>query len=178
MGTPLHFVQLATYNQWMNDKLYSAAQQLDPHRLHADMQAFFGSIFGTLNHLVVADTLWLSRLARHTTPFTSLAPLQGIAAPTSLGALLFDNLAELQQRRQLLDAVFIALANELNSAQLDSPFAYTSTQGVRGCKRLGDVLSHVFNHQAHHRGQATTLFSQLGVDVGPTDLILLMPDAS
>jgi uncharacterized damage-inducible protein DinB len=178
MGTPLHFAQLATYNQWMNNKLYAAAQQLEPQHLHADRQAFFGSVFGTLNHLVVADTLWLSRLARHTTPFASLAPLQGIAVPTSLGEQLFDTLAALQQRRQLLDAAFIGLANELTPSLLDSPFVYTSTKGVGGCKRLGDVLSHVFNHQAHHRGQATTLFSQLGVDVGPTDLILLMPDAS
>jgi uncharacterized damage-inducible protein DinB len=51
-------------------------------------------------------------------------------------------------------------------------------KGIASTKRLGDVLLHVFNHQAHHRGQATTLFSQLGVDVGPTDLLLLLPEVA
>jgi uncharacterized damage-inducible protein DinB len=49
-------------------------------------------------------------------------------------------------------------------------------KGVTSKKRLGDVLLHVFNHQTHHRGQATTLFSQMGVDVGGTDLLLLVPN--
>jgi uncharacterized damage-inducible protein DinB len=50
-------------------------------------------------------------------------------------------------------------------------------KGVKYRKFLGDVLQHVFNHQTHHRGQASTLFSQLGIDIGATDLILLLPDA-
>ncbi len=177
MDVKTDFSKLAAYNRWMNEKLYAAAQQLDPAVLHADMRAFFGSIFGTLNHLVVADTLWLSRLARQATPFAGLAPLQGIAPPTSLDGQLFGTLAEMSQRRHLLDEVFMALADELTPAQLDSDFTYTSTKGVKGCKRLGDVLLHVFNHQTHHRGQASTLLSQVGVDIGPTDLILLLPDA-
>jgi uncharacterized damage-inducible protein DinB len=50
-------------------------------------------------------------------------------------------------------------------------------EGRQNRKVLGDVLQHVFNHQTHHRGQASTLFSQLGIDIGATDLLLLLPDA-
>jgi uncharacterized damage-inducible protein DinB len=35
---------------------------------------------------------------------------------------------------------------------------------------------HLFNHQTHHRGQASTLLSQAGVDIGETDLLALIAD--
>jgi uncharacterized damage-inducible protein DinB len=96
--------------------------------------------------------------------------------PASLDQRLCATLPELDGLRTRLDAAIIAFCAEVRPVQLDGPFDYTSTKGVASRKRLGDVLLHVFNHQTHHRGQATTLFSQLGVDVGPTDLLLLVPD--
>ena len=45
-------------------------------------------------------------------------------------------------------------------------------------KLLGEVLQHIFNHQTHHRGQASTLFSQMGIDIGATDLLLLLPNVA
>ena len=42
---------------------------------------------------------------------------------------------------------------------------------------FGFCVTHFFNHQTHHRGQVTTLLSQLGRDYGATDLILL-PEVS
>jgi len=68
------------------------------------------------------------------------------------------------------------LCAELSQQEINAPFEYTSTKGVKGKKLLSEVLLHFFNHQTHHRGQATTLFSQLGIDVGATDLILLIPN--
>jgi uncharacterized damage-inducible protein DinB len=49
--------------------------------------------------------------------------------------------------------------------------------GMKQCKALGPLLTHFFNHQTHHRGQASTLLHQFGVDVGVTDLLALIPDA-
>lgn len=37
--------------------------------------------------------------------------------------------------------------------------------------QLGTLLTHVFHHQTHHRGQITTLLSQLGADFGETGMI-------
>ena len=172
-----HLSLLATYNQWMNDKLFAAAHQMAPDALHADRRAFFGSIFGTLNHIAVGDTLWLKRFAHHPAQFHSLAPLHGMAAPAALDEPLFANIEQLATRRALLDRVIVEFAQELKEAHLDSPFEYKSTKGVQGRKNFYGVLMHFFNHQTHHRGQATTLFTQLGVDVGATDLLLLLPNA-
>lgn len=165
---------LARYNQWMNDKLYQAAARLPEADLQRDTGAFFGSVFGTLNHIVVADTLWLQRYRQHPAGFPALQPLQDIAQPASLNGLLFDQLPALSARRQLLDSVIIQLCAELQDKDLDQPLAYHNTHGVAQCKNFHALLLHLFNHQTHHRGQATTLLSQLGEDVGVTDLLALI----
>lgn len=166
----------ARYNQWMNDRLYQAAARLPVAALQQDSGAFFGSLFGTLNHIVVADTLWLQRFGQHPAGFAALQPLQAIAAPTTLNGLLFDQLPALAARRQLLDEVIIRLCQELEDSDLDQPLAYHNTRGIAQRKNFNALLLHFFNHQTHHRGQATTLLSQLGEDIGVTDLIALIDD--
>lgn len=176
-----HFPQLAAYNEWMNRKLYGAAAALPAERLHEDRGAFFGSIFGTLTHLAIADLVWFKRIAAGGPGLSDLPSLQcldGLPRPTSLDQRLCATLPELDALRTTLDAAIIAFCAGLQPAQLDAPFTWTSMKGVASTKRLGDILLHVFNHQTHHRGQATTLFSQLGVDVGPTDILLLLPEVA
>ncbi|SEP69441.1 Uncharacterized damage-inducible protein DinB (forms a four-helix bundle) [Solimonas aquatica] len=171
-----HFARLAAYNRWMNDKVFDAAQALGEDAAHEAMGAFFGSILGTLNHLAVADTVWLQRLARHPAAFASLAPVRSLPTPSALNQMLFDSLATLRPYRQLLDETLIGFCEELKGEQLDAPFDYQSMKGQPYRKRLSDVLLHVFNHQTHHRGQVTTLLMQRGVDPGATDLILMVPE--
>lgn len=169
-----HIALLASYNTWMNDKLYGAARQAGDVAIHQDMRAFFGSIFGTLNHLVVADSIWLGRFSRHPAGFAALEWLRSVPAPTSLDQAMFPTFEALSERRVQLDQTFTALAAELRDEHLDSLFEYTTTKGIHGVKSFHGVLMHVFNHQTHHRGQATTLLTQLGIDVGATDLLLLL----
>lgn len=171
-----HFSHLASYNQWMNRKLYNAAAVLSDEQLTQNRGAFFGSILGTLNHIAVGDILWLKRIAGHFPNLASLKPLQEVLAPNSLDQQLCPDVAGLTTLRASLDEVIINLCVELSQQELNAPFEYTSTKGIKGKKILSEVLLHFFNHQTHHRGQATTLFSQFGIDVGATDLILLIPN--
>jgi uncharacterized damage-inducible protein DinB len=177
MPSNAYFSHLATYNEWMNRKLYEAAAGLPEDELHRDRGAFFGSMFGTLVHIAVADIIWFKRIASHLPGLASLKCLDALAAPASLGHRPCATLPELAELRATLDAAIIAFCAEVQPAELAAPFYYRNTKGVGFRKFLGDVLQHVFNHQTHHRGQASTLFSQLGVDIGATDLILLLPDA-
>ncbi len=171
-----HLALAARYNQWMNDKLFAAAQALGETAVRREAGAFFGSIWGTLNHLAVADTLWLQRLARHEPGLASLSQVLALPTPASLNQEVAVDLAGLRARRTVLDDALIGLSLELTDAHLDSTLRYQSTKGLSFAKGLHEVLLHVFNHQTHHRGQATTLFSQAGVDVGDTDLLLLIPN--
>ncbi|RVD62795.1 DinB family protein, partial [Mesorhizobium sp. M7A.F.Ca.ET.027.03.2.1] len=53
-----HFMMFAAYNQWANGRIYDAAAELDDEEFNRDVGAFFGSMMGTLNHLLTADRIW------------------------------------------------------------------------------------------------------------------------
>ncbi len=167
---------MATYNEWMNAKLYDAAARLPADELMAERGAFFGSIFGTLNHLVVGDTVWLKRIAQAFAHFKALDPVRALDMPTALDQPLFNDLPSMLVRRMELDAVIRQWAESLTPGDLGETLEYTSMKGVVSRKQLGLVLMHVFNHQTHHRGQATTLLFQAGQDVGVTDLLVRIPN--
>ena len=169
-----HIALMATYNQWMNRKVYDAAGTLTHAQLTLDRQAFFGSILGTLNHLMLGDTVWLKRFAEHPAHFAALAPLNGIATPGDLKQLAFANLAELSAHRAWLDQLIIDWTHSLHESHLDQHLRYHNMRGVAAEKPFFGLLVHFFNHQTHHRGQVTTLLSQAGVDVGITDLLALI----
>jgi uncharacterized damage-inducible protein DinB len=168
-------VLLAAYNAAMNRKLYAAAAKLTHAELCADRGAFFGSVFGTLNHIVAGDMIWLNRFMGHPSRFRALEPLRDMPTPTSLTHQFGADLPTLLDQRTRLDEIIIALASELSAAQLEQAVSYRNSRGA-ACKNFGSLLLHFFNHQTHHRGQASTLLSQAGIDIGVTDLLELIPE--
>ena len=175
--TPEFTQLMAHYNQWMNQRMYEAVSRLGADLLMKDQGAFFGSVFGTLQHIAVADTIWLLRIATHPAGFASLRPLQNAPKPTALNQQLFRQWADLQAYRQQLDATLVAWSQEIQPVHFAQPLHYTNMAGVQQCKAFAPLVTHFFNHQTHHRGQASTLLHQMGVDVGVTDLLALIPDA-
>ncbi|HSD39356.1 MAG TPA: DinB family protein [Rhodocyclaceae bacterium] len=176
MPTPAEISLLAKYNAWMNTKLYEGAATLPEEVLQADRKAFFGSIVGTFNHLVVADTIWLKRFATHPLGFAALAPVVDLPAPKALNEVVFADLSTLTERRRLLDRSILDFGAEMTDAHLQTVFHYRNTKGIPSQKAFSSVLMHFFNHQAHHRGQLTTLLFQAGFDPGVTDLLALIPN--
>lgn len=176
MTTCSHIALMADYNQWMNNKLYAAARTLPAEALAAERQAFFGSIIGTLNHLVVADTIWLQRFAAHPARHSALEPIVQLPAPAALDALLFADFEALSNLRQLLDETIKQWAAQLTEEDLLAVLYYRNMKGVTAAKRFSSLVMHFFNHQTHHRGQVSTLLFQTGVDIGVTDLLALIPN--
>jgi uncharacterized damage-inducible protein DinB len=171
-----HLQLMASYNEWMNAKLYQAAAGLAPDEIAADRGAFFGSILGTLNHLVAGDTVWLKRFATHPAAGPALEPVRALPVPASLAQILFADLPALAARRQMLDRAILQWAGALRESDLDHTLRYANSKGVVSERNFFSLLMHFFNHQTHHRGQVTTLLTQAGVDVGITDLLALVPD--
>ncbi len=169
-----HIRLMASYNKWMNVKLYDAAAKLSAEELAADKGAFFGSVLGTLNHIVNGDTIWLRRFAAHSASYVALAPIAQLPLPSSLGEMQFTDFAGLLARRHLIDDAVLQWAGEVKAADLDRVFHYVNGRGEAFDKNFFSVVMHFFNHQTHHRGQVTTLLSQAGIDVGATDLVLLV----
>jgi uncharacterized damage-inducible protein DinB len=165
---------MASYNGWMNERLYAAAAQLPETALHQDRGAFFGSLFGTLSHIAAADLIWLHRFARHPALTEWGRSLDGLPSPSSLTEGLADTLQALATLRTRIDGCIAALPDRLVEDDLGLLLDYGNTARVAQAKRFGLLLLHFFNHQTHHRGQATTLLFQAGVDVGVTDLNALI----
>lgn len=175
--TPQIAALMADYNRWMNGRMFDAAATLDDVALAADKGAFFGSILGTLNHIAVADTIWLHRFAAHEASFASLDALSRFAQPSSLAQPVAPDLAGLRRYRDDLDELIRQWVAELSPAHLASDISYANLAGVTSRRNFGALLQHFFNHQTHHRGQVSTLLFQSGVDVGVTDLLALIPRA-
>lgn len=156
------FTRQSDYNQWMNRQLFSACGTIPDTDRKKDMGAFFRSIHGTFNHLLVADRLWMSRFSD--TPF----------AFESLDQTLYSDFDELRIEREKTDQIISRWIRSLSEADLDGTISYRSVvQGKMLTLNLTDALLHFFHHQTHHKGQITTLIGQLGYDFGETDLILM-----
>ncbi|BAZ43502.1 hypothetical protein NIES4102_05030 [Chondrocystis sp. NIES-4102] len=166
---------LSQYNSWMNQKVYQAAQQLDEEQIKQDQGAFFGSIFATLNHIYVADIIWLKRFSRHSENYLSLNDLPPIPSYTVLNEIVTESFIDLWQLRQNLDNLIINWCLEITLKDLTHNLTYTNTKGDKYCKNFGQLVQHFFNHQTHHRGQISTLLSQQGINIGVTDLLDIIP---
>lgn len=154
---------MAAYNQWMNQRLYGVCAELSDEERRRDRGAFFKSIHGTLNHLLLADKVWLGRFLGE--PFRV----------AGLDQELHQDFAELRHAREETDEVILGWAEGLSDQVLSGTLRYTAiTQNPvpRRCE-MWLAVAHFFNHQTHHRGQLTTLLSQAGKDVGVTDLLWL-----
>lgn len=170
------FELMAHYNQWMNGQVYAVSAQLDEAQWHADRGAFFGSIAATLEHILVADTHWLKRFAAAFPELASLDYVRAVPLPEPVRAITFPDFARLRGEREAMDTAIVDFAREATDDLYARPLSYVNSLGESHAKHAGLVLRHVFNHQAHHRGQVTTLLSQLGIDVGVTDLSMLIPE--
>lgn len=151
---------MADYNQWMNRQLYELCSSLSDEERKTDRRAFFGSIHGTLNHLLLGDKIWLGRFT------ANLFDVQ------SLDYELHTDFVDLRRERQSTDEEIIQWTNGLTDQSLLEIFEFESFVNPqrRRCQ-FWVTVTHFFNHQTHHRGQLTTLLSQCGIDCGVTDFI-------
>jgi len=168
MMTPEWLTSLARYNHWMNEKLYSVASNLSDEARKQDQGAFFKSIHGTFNHLLVADRIWLARFMGESTPEGFIGP--GIR---SLDEVLYPDFEQLRAERTITDEKLSDWVSQVTVERLHAPLVFLR-RGQRQELPLWWAVAHLFNHQTHHRGQITTLFTQQGVDPGVTDLFVLL----
>jgi uncharacterized damage-inducible protein DinB len=162
-----HFRMLALYNQWANARLYAAAAQMAPEALAENRGAFFGSLLGTLNHLLVTDRGWMARL-------------EGESPRMRLDEVLHHDFADLRAARLVQDQKLVEYVHGLSEDRLAARLYYATSSGAPQSQPLHHVLAHLFNHQTHHRGQAHHLVGlALGRDKTPVlDLLAYQRSAA
>jgi uncharacterized damage-inducible protein DinB len=157
-----HFSLMADYNAWANARLYRMAARLPDADYRRDSGAYFGSLHGTLNHLLVADRIWMHRLTGSGTQ------------PAALSEILFEDLTQLSAARRAEDSRIAAYVASLSDAQLEEDCDYRTLSGAPQRQRRRDILAHLFNHQTHHRGQAHAILTRVGVrEPESLDLLIL-----
>jgi uncharacterized damage-inducible protein DinB len=154
------FVAFAKYNHWANARLYDACALMPEAAYFAPRPAaFFGSLHGTLNHILVGDRAWMCRMIGEGPD------------PDSLDQELYPAFAPLRQARGAEDKRILDFVSDLAPAALDREIAYRTLLGEDHVNPLRQLLAHLFTHQAHHRGQAHALIKDAGGSPPALDLI-------
>jgi uncharacterized damage-inducible protein DinB len=164
MIDPAYVKRMARYNRWQNQNLFGVADRLSDEDRRRERGAFFGSIHKTLSHLIWADQLWMSRLTNARTPEG------GIAQSVSL----YSDWAPLRDERGALDDGIIDWAERQDEASLEGDLTWYSALAKRELSKPKWLLvTHMFNHQTHHRGQVHCMLTQAGGKPHDTDLAFM-----
>ena len=169
MVAPEYCRLMARYNAWQFRQLEKALQGVPLDVLTADHGAFFGSILGTLNHILWGDGMWMSR-------FDASIPRPQGGIPDSPG--LFPTLGTWSAERFRMDAQIGAWVEGLNAVDLTGDLTFHSFVLKGDVSRpIAPCVMHMFNHQTHHRGQVHAMMTKTGLDAPVSDILLLPEDA-
>lgn len=155
----------ARYNRLANETLYAACAMLSGTEYKRNLGAFFGSIHGTLNHLLLGDRIWMTRFEG------------GTHSSADLGAILFEKFDDLREARERMDRRIERFFSDLPPGFAQRSLRYVNNSGFDSEDPAEVILPHFFNHQTHHRAQVHTMLSQLGHKPPVLDLHrMLRPD--
>ena len=153
-----NFQLLANFNKWTNEKIITSCKKLAVKDYKKDRGAFFSSIHGTLNHLLVVDRAYISRI-------------EGIDhGLKSLDQILFESLLQLEEARIKEDKRLIDLVNSLSEESIHKEITYKGFETGNTTYTINILLITLFNHQTHHRGQIHNMLSQAGVNPPQIDI--------
>ncbi|TNB46876.1 damage-inducible protein DinB [Martelella lutilitoris] len=146
-----HYRMFAAYNAWANALVYDAAAGLSDDERKRDLGAFFRSVHATLNHVLYADRVWMTRFEG------------GDTGPVKLDTILHDDFETLREDRAREDRKIIAFIDGMDEARIAGTFSYQRGDPPEShTDRFEKTLAHFFNHQTHHRGQAHAMLTMLG----------------
>ncbi len=163
---PAYAQRMARYNRWQNNNLYDVADRLSDKERRLDRGAFFKSIHATLSHLLWADGQWMARFEKQERPPGSIVD----------SVSLFPDWDDLKTKRAAMDQRIISFADTLPETWLDGEVSWFSGAIQRDMtKPAWIVLTHMFNHQTHHRGQVHAMLTHAGGKPHDTDF-WVMPE--
>ena len=157
---------MARNNRWSNHRLHTVCGRVSAIEYFRDRGAFFNSIHGTLNHILLVDRYYLDALR-------GKQPKAG-----SLSRELYPDLSGLGHAQQEADEGMIRFCDELPEASLTAVIEWIGSDGKLCSDPIHVVLAHLFLHQIHHRGQVHNMLSLAGAKAPQLDEFLLSQDAA
>ncbi len=159
-----HLRMMARYNKWANVRLNDAIMDISHDAYMAKREAFFGSIHGGLNHILLVDRIWRGRVEGNPHP------------ADRLDIIVTDDRETFVRERIAEDDILIAFTDSFDEKALDETVTYSSLVGFTGTDPRRLILAHMFNHATHHRGQVHALLTQVPADPRPLDLMIYIRD--
>lgn len=144
-----HFRRLARYDQWANERVLEALNQLEPNASHTALHL--------MGHILAATNVWLRRIHG-----LSLEGIQVFPHPT------------LEQCRAMFEQTASDLAHfcdGLTEEHLKRVISYKNLKGLEWNTSVADILTHLFNHGTYHRAQIATRLRESGFNPAVTDYI-------
>ncbi len=153
--------QQAGFNSWANRRIYLACDEVGEAAVRKDRSAFFGSIFGTLNHLLLVDILYMDRLRGRKTGFKRL------------DETVCAEFGELRDRQSAMDAEYVDYLGKLGPSELKGSVTFTTllSDAQVWTVPMPIYLTNLFQHQAHHRAQIHNMLSQCGIEPPPIGFV-------
>ena len=153
-----NFQLLANFNKWTNEKIITSCKKLTETEYKKDRGAFFSSIHGTLNHLLVVDRAYIFHIEGKD------------HCLKSLDQILYENLFQLEEARIKEDKLLVDLVNNLSEENIHKEITYKDFETSNQTYTINLLLMTLFNHQTHHRGQIHNMLSQAGVKTPQIDI--------
>lgn len=173
-----NFRMLALYNQRVNEQLIGVCAALPSDVLNTDTKSFFPTIIDYWNHILFGDLILLGRIAANEVAGLSKEDFSSFPTPKSPTDTYFRTMEDLAILRVKVDKLLVKYCKHLTESDIESVITYTTTEGEVMTKAVADITQHIFNHQAHHRGQLTCVLSQFGADYGCMDLPVIVAQGS
>jgi uncharacterized damage-inducible protein DinB len=151
--------ELLRYNTWANTRALDTVETLDQGQFTRALGGSFGSVQGTLTHMVWAESVWLERW-------------QGGSPKYLWTSDEFPSVSALRTRWREIQASQEAFGASLNAQQLQRVLRYTNRKGEVWEYALWRMLHHLCNHSTYHRGQVTNMLRVLGLEPLETDFLV------
>jgi uncharacterized damage-inducible protein DinB len=144
-----YFAVQVDYQLWANDRMFAALGCLDPVVRLQEQGLFFHSIHHTVDHLMLVSRLWFARL-------------RGQSGHVDFSQITYPDWDQLIETTQANLRELQLWLEECDDAFFESEMAYLTSKGEHEIMWVRDVLTHMMDHQVHHRGQISAVLTRLG----------------
>lgn len=152
------FQTLFEFNSWANARTQQAVESLPEEKLYLDLKSSFGSIHGTLVHLVGAEDIWLQRL-------------NGADPGIFMKKEQYPTYESVKAKWKKVETEWQKYLSTVTEDELARTLTLHTQKGDLVTQKVWQALQHMVNHSTYHRGQITTLIRQSGGTPVGTDLI-------
>lgn len=147
------------YNEWANNGLLAACENLTPEQFSQPQGVSWGSIETDLAHVMAAQVNWLSRWRT------------GANARATTEVQQVSGLANVRRAFDESHAALREYIEGLSDERLARPLAFRDSSGNAYERVLWQLLIHVANHGTYHRGEIAAALTSLGHDPGDLDYV-------